>query len=73
MELYLKPKEGLTLRKPDGSKLAAEGERVPRTSFWLKRLADGDVLPVEEAQAAQADKEDVKPAAKATKKPQVKE
>lgn len=65
MELYLKPKEGLTIRKPDGSKLAAEGERVPRTSFWLKRLADGDVLPVEEAQA---DKEDVKPAAKATNK-----
>lgn len=68
MELYLKPKEGLTLRKPDGSKLAAEGERVPRTSFWLKRFADGDVLTVEEAQAAQADKEDVKPAAKATNK-----
>lgn len=69
MELYLKPKEGLTIRKPDGSKLTAEGERVPRTSFWLKRLADGDVLTVEEAQAAQADKEDdVKPAAKATNK-----
>lgn len=68
MELHLKPKVGLTIRKPDGSKLAAEGERVPRTSFWLKRLADGDVLTVEEAQAAQADKEDVKPAAKATNK-----
>lgn len=60
MELYLKPKEGLIIRKPDGSKLAAEGERVPRTSFWLKRLADGDVI-------------NLKPAAKATKKPQVKE
>ncbi|MBP8219728.1 MAG: DUF2635 domain-containing protein [Aeromonas sp.] len=60
MELYLKPKEGLTIRKPDGSKLATEGERVPRTSFWLKRLADGDVA-------------EVKPAAKAPKKPQVKE
>ncbi len=21
-----------------------QGERVPRTSFWLKRLADGDVV-----------------------------
>lgn len=68
MELYLKPKEGLTIRKPDGSKLAAEGERVPRTSFWLKRLADGDVLPVEEAPAAQANQQEVKPAAKATNK-----
>ncbi|QJT15263.1 DUF2635 domain-containing protein [Aeromonas sp. 2692-1] len=55
MELYLKPKEGLIIRKPDGSKLAAEGERVPRTSFWLKRLADGDVV-------------NMKPAAKATNK-----
>ena len=60
MELNLKPAPGLVIKKPDGSKLAAEGERVPRTSFWLKRLADGDV-------------EHVKPAAKATKKPQVKE
>lgn len=68
--LYLKPAPGLVIRKPDGSKLAADGEKVPRTSFWLKRLADGDVLPVEEAQT---DKEDVKPAAKATKKPQAKE
>lgn len=88
MELYLKPAPGLVIKKPDGSKLAADGEKVPRTSFWLKRLADGDVLPVEEEQAdqddgdelpaeeeqaAQADKKDVKPAAKATKKPQAKE
>ncbi|MCQ4108088.1 DUF2635 domain-containing protein [Aeromonas sp. JL9] len=60
MELYLQPAKGLVIKKPDGSKLAAEGEKVPRTSFWLKRLADGDV-------------NEVKPAAKATKKPQVKE
>lgn len=60
MELYLQPAKGLVIKKPDGSKLAADGEKVPRTSFWLKRLADGDVS-------------EVKPAAKATKKPQVKE
>lgn len=65
MELYLQPAKGLVIKKPDGSKLAADGEKVPRTSFWLKRLADGDVLPIEEAQA---DKEDVKPAAKAANK-----
>lgn len=68
MELTLKPKPGLTVRKPDGSKLAEAGETVSRNSFWLRRLADGDVLPVEEAQAAQADQEDVKPAGKATNK-----
>lgn len=60
MELHLKPAPGLVIKKPDGSKLAADGEPVPRTSFWLKRLADGDV-------------NEVKPAAKATKKPQAKE
>lgn len=63
MELHLKPAPGLVIKKPDGSKLAADGEKVPRTSFWLKRLADGDVNEVNE----------VKPAAKATKKPQAKE
>lgn len=55
MELNLKPAPGLVIKKPDGSKLAADGEKVPRTSFWLKRLADGDVV-------------NVKPAAKATNK-----
>ncbi len=60
MELYLKPAPGLVIKKPDGSKLAADGEKVPRTSFWLKRLADGDV-------------NEVKPAVKATKKTEAKE
>ena len=46
MELKLKPADGLTIKKPDGTKLAAEGEVVPRTSFWIKRLADGDVVEV---------------------------
>jgi hypothetical protein len=46
MELKLKPATGLTIKKPDGSKLSTEGEVVPRTSFWIKRLADGDVVEV---------------------------
>ena len=60
MELYLKPATWLVIKKPDGSNLDADGEKVQRTSFWLKRLVDGDV-------------NEVKPAAKATKKPQAKE
>ena len=52
MELTLKPKPGLTVRKPDGNKLAADGEVVPRNSFWLKRLADGDVMSVNPASKA---------------------
>lgn len=44
--LRLAPAPGLTVPKPDGRPLAADGETVPRTSFWLRRLADGDVVPV---------------------------
>ena len=60
MDIIVKPKPGLTGRKPDGSKLQADGERVSRTSFWIRRLQDGDVT-------------EVKPAAKAAKNPQPKE
>lgn len=55
MQIVVKPAKGLTVLKPDGRKLAAEGETVTRTSFWLRRLQDGDVI-------------EVKPAAKATNK-----
>lgn len=60
MDIIVKPKPGLTVRKPDGSKLQADGELVSRTSFWIRRLQDGDVT-------------EVKPAAKAAKNPQPKE
>lgn len=60
MDIIVKPKPGLTVRKPDGSKLQADGERVSRTSFWIRRLQDGDVT-------------EIKPAAKAAKNPQSKE
>ncbi|MGU5685203.1 DUF2635 domain-containing protein [Aeromonas allosaccharophila] len=54
MQIVVKPAKGLAVKKPDGSKLAAEGETVTRTSFWLRRLQDGDVT-------------EVKPVAKVTK------
>jgi hypothetical protein len=37
---------GLHLRKEDGSILAVEGETVIATSYWLRRLNEGDVLEV---------------------------
>ncbi|UEX76990.1 DUF2635 domain-containing protein [Sediminicurvatus halobius] len=43
-ESYLKPRDGLQVRKPDGRVLAAEGERVALTSYWRRRLRDGDVV-----------------------------
>lgn len=39
----LKPKDGIHLRKEDGSVLAVDGETVIATSYWLRRLDNGDV------------------------------
>jgi hypothetical protein len=39
----IKPKAGLSLRKENGQPLAAEGETVVVTSYWLRRLQDGDI------------------------------
>ena len=45
------PINGARVRKPDGQILKAEGEVVERESFWLRRVADGDVR-LEAASAA---------------------
>ena len=46
-ELHIKPAPGLTVRDPDSyAPLAVEGEKKPRTGFWLRRLKDGDVVVV---------------------------
>lgn len=45
----------LKVRKPVNGYLAAEGEEVNAEGYWLRRLADGDVVaatPPAEAQAA---------------------
>lgn len=48
----LKPAEGATVRDPDTfEKLPAEGAEKPLTSYWLRRLEQGDVISVEPAAA----------------------
>lgn len=47
MTKTLKPAPGLRVRRPDGALLAADGEPVEMSSYWLRRLADGDVVEVE--------------------------
>ncbi len=42
--IFIQPAPGLTVRKPVGGYLAEAGEEVNRDSYWLRRLADGDVL-----------------------------
>ncbi len=46
-------KESVPVRKPDGRYLSETGEDVVRTSFWLRRIKDGDVLLGDEAKKQQ--------------------
>lgn len=52
---------GLLVRKPEGGHLAADGETVTWSTYWQRRLDDGDVkIPART-------KADAKPAARAEK------
>ncbi len=43
--MKLKPAAGLAVRDPElRDFLPEEGRDVPRTDYWLRRLADGDVV-----------------------------
>lgn len=42
--LTLKPGEDRRVRHEDGRLLDAGGETVPSSPYWLRRLADGDVI-----------------------------
>ncbi|AWY02230.1 DUF2635 domain-containing protein [Marinomonas primoryensis] len=53
--ITIKPaKEGVNVPKPDGKHLAAEGETVKRSAFWVRRLSDKDVEIVKPIAAAKA-------------------
>ncbi|MEQ9865060.1 DUF2635 domain-containing protein [Pectobacterium aroidearum] len=40
---HLKPKGGVKVRKPDGAYLNDDGEDLPLSSYWLRRIAEGDI------------------------------
>lgn len=43
--MFVRPAEGLNIRDPEtGNYLPESGQIVPRSSFWLRRLKDGDVV-----------------------------
>lgn len=45
--LKIKPAEGKAIRDPLTMQwLSRDGEEKPRNSYWLRRLADGDVVGV---------------------------
>lgn len=53
----LKPADGKSVRDPRTMKqLAAEGEQKPRSSYWLRRVACGDVVIVEPTKTARGKK-----------------
>ncbi|MGI2196887.1 DUF2635 domain-containing protein [Shewanella baltica] len=53
MLIHIKPaKAAVPVRKPNGEYLKADGEKVERSSFWVRRLNDGDVVAIKAAKAA---------------------
>lgn len=64
--MFVVPAAGLTVLDPDTRKpLDAAGGYVPRTTYWLRRVREGDVVEM----AAEPGKPGVKPvAAKASLK-----
>lgn len=42
--IFVRPREGLAIRMPDGAPLPAEGAEVEPGLYWQRRIADGDVL-----------------------------
>lgn len=53
--IRIKPAAGLTVRLEDGSGyLATDGQTLPLTGYWHRRLADGDVIQIDDAQAKPA-------------------
>lgn len=45
--LNVRPGDGLQARKEDGSVMPKEGCQVPNTSFYRRRLRDGDLVKLE--------------------------
>ncbi|MDI9240739.1 DUF2635 domain-containing protein [Lysobacter sp. LF1] len=44
--LHVKPAPGRLVRWPNTRRLAPDGDRVPRSPYWLRRLECGDVVEV---------------------------
>lgn len=46
--MFVKPAEGLAVRDPLTKRvLPIEGKEVPETSYWVRRVASGDVVEVQ--------------------------
>lgn len=55
--IFVKPATpDLKVRKPVNGHLATEGEEVNSESYWLRRIADGDVVLVDTTEVAKPSK-----------------
>jgi len=65
-KLFIKPAPGRKVRDPITTHpLADKGEKKPRNTYWLRRIAEGDVIDLESAKK-QPQKKAAKSIAKAT-------
>ena len=56
--IKVKPREGLIVRDPATREaLPVKGKTVARNAYWLRRLADGDVV---EAEGGKSDKKEAR-------------
>lgn len=44
MNIFIKPREKLTVLKPNGEALNPRGETVEKNSYWIRRIKDNDVV-----------------------------
>jgi len=56
VKIKVKPCKGFSPKKPDGSKLAEEGEFVVPSTFWGRRIRFGEVEICEDKKAKPAPK-----------------
>lgn len=48
--VFVRPRTGLIVRDPiTREPLPADGAKVPRTPYWLRRLRAGDIVPAAKA------------------------
>lgn len=55
MKIKIKPKTGLKIVDPETNRaLPVEGLEVEQTTYWLRRLSEGDVILSEEKEETKA-------------------
>lgn len=57
MKYFVKPVEGRSVPKPDGTPLKPEGEFLAKATWWKRRKRDGDVVITADAPKATKKKE----------------